>query len=170
LAGAYFGYEPNADAQDDAFIRAATPQDKLAFDPRGRFIPYWFRDKQNPAKLVLAPLIDMETSFYYRGLKNRMTGGMETTGVKLAAEISKHFDPVRMVPTAEKMMITEPYVYEGKMIVEQSARSWSRPVRRHRRRRPCARPNRRVHHQFQAVRHRGLRPDQPPRPDHFREP
>ena len=122
FTGVYFGYEPNADGQDAAFLSRANAQQRLAIDPRGRFIPYWFRDKQDPSKIVLAPLVDMETSFYYQGVKNRETGVPETQGVALAKEISRHYDPSRVALEAAraKTMVTEPYVYEGKLIVEQT--------------------------------------------------
>jgi len=122
FTGAYFGYEPNADGQDAAFLARATGPQRLGADERGRFIPYWFRDRQNPAMLVLSPLVDMETSFYYQGVKNRETGAPEIQGVALAKEISRHYDPSRVSSDAAraKTMVTEPYVYEGKLIVEQS--------------------------------------------------
>ena len=122
FTGAYFGYEPNADGQDAVFLRRATDQQKRAADPTGRFIPYWFRDKQDASRMVLEPLHDMETSFYYRGLKNRLTGVPETQGVALASQISTHYDAARMGANAAniKTMLTEPYMYEGKLIVEQS--------------------------------------------------
>jgi PAS domain S-box-containing protein len=98
LTGAYFGYEPNADGKDAAYAgpeRAASIG--AAFSADGRFIPYWFRDKADPNKLVLTPLVDMETSLYYQGCKDQF----------LQRE--------QALP-----MVTEPYVYEGKMIVEQT--------------------------------------------------
>ncbi len=98
LTGAYFGYEPNADGKDAAYLESdAAEQIGPAFDPQGRFIPYWFRDKADNSRLVIEPLVDMETSLYYQGCKELF----EQAG--------------RPVP-----QVTEPYVYEGKMIVEQT--------------------------------------------------
>ncbi|MBX3732953.1 MAG: response regulator [Verrucomicrobiae bacterium] len=98
FTGAYFGYEPDADGQDAAYdgtdaARAIGP----AFGVGGRFLPYWFRDHTNAAVLRLTPLIDMESSLYYQGTRDRY----RRTGV----------------PEAN---ITEPYVYEGKLIIEQT--------------------------------------------------
>jgi methyl-accepting chemotaxis protein len=98
FTGAYFGYEPNADGNDEAFLNsdigARTPE---VMDKSGRFIPYWYRDQSDNSKLALEPLVDMETSLYYSGMKKRF----EKSG--------------------ERYIVTEPYVYEGKMIVEQTA-------------------------------------------------
>ena len=95
LTGAYFGYEPNADGKD----REVTAANNLgnATDPQGRFIPYWFRNSERNNQLELEPLVDMETSLYYNGCKELFL----STG--------------RALP-----MVTEPYVYEGKLIVEQT--------------------------------------------------
>ena len=70
FTGAYFGYEPNAD-QRDAEFSAAPTIDANALGNGGRFIPYWFRDLDDPNVVRLSPLIDMDTSYYYRGVKNR---------------------------------------------------------------------------------------------------
>ncbi len=98
LTGSYIGYEPNADTDDTAFL--ATLEDpalRKSMDASGRYLPYWFRDKNDNDKLLLTPLIDMETSLYYRGVHDLF---------------DKAGKPMPMV--------TEPYVYEGKMIVEQT--------------------------------------------------
>jgi PAS domain S-box-containing protein len=98
FTGTYFGYEPDADHRDAEF--AGTPKAAAigsAFDANGRFIPYWFRDNKDNGRIKLTPLIDMETSLYYDGCR------------KLYLENN------RALP-----MVTEPYVYEGKMIVEQT--------------------------------------------------
>jgi len=98
FTGAYFGYEPGADDQDAAYVDSeAAGRIGNAFDSRGRFIPYWFRGKTNSTTLLLAPLVDMETSLYYQGCKELF----QQAG--------------RPLPK-----VTEPYVYEGKMIVEQT--------------------------------------------------
>ena len=99
FTGSYFGYEPGADGQDAAYAAGTDGAARVgpAFDPQGRYIPYWFRDATNSALLVLTPLVDMETSLYYQGCK------------ELFQQAGKALPKV-----------TEPYVYEGKMIVEQT--------------------------------------------------
>ena len=91
LTGVYFGYEPHADNQDSAYVdTAAARAIGPAFTPEGRFIPYWFRDHNDNTKLVLEPLVEMETSLYYNGCKTLLKNKQPTP------------------------MITEPYVYEAK--------------------------------------------------------
>ena len=96
LTGSYFGYEPDADAQD-ASATKRWPELAKAMNENGRFIPYWFRDLEENEVLRLTPLVDMESSLYYQGCKEQFL----REGRALA-------------------MVTEPYVYEGKMIVEQT--------------------------------------------------
>ena len=96
LTGAYFGYEPNADQNDQAYLEAH-PAERQGLGKDGRFLPYWFYDWKNKGQIRLHPLIDMETSLYYQGCKDKYLSGFE-----------------------EKYMVTEPYFYEGKMIVEQT--------------------------------------------------
>jgi signal transduction histidine kinase/DNA-binding response OmpR family regulator len=98
FTGAYFGYEPDADGADAEPLEAAHA-DLLspALGEGGRFLPYWFRDPQDNDLLRLTPLVDMETSLYYQGCRDLF----------LESGLSQP-------------MITEPYVYEGKMIVEQT--------------------------------------------------
>lgn len=122
LTGAYFGYEPNADGQDKMFLQAMRPEEAKACDSSGRFLPYWFRDKADPNLIRLTPLVNMETSFYYQGLKNRMLGIAETKGIDLPGGVSAHFDPhavAALTPNQRALMMTEPYDYEGKFIFEQ---------------------------------------------------
>ena len=98
FTGAYFGYEPNADQSDSAYLNSEEGQSiQSAMNEAGRFIPYWFRDVEDNSAIKLTPLVDMETSLYYQGVKD------------LYLENKK-----------PKPLITEPYVYEGKMIVEQT--------------------------------------------------
>ncbi|MGA1236580.1 MAG: response regulator [Limisphaerales bacterium] len=98
FTGAYFGYEPNADEQDYLYTNSpAANQIGNAFTPEGRFIPYWFRDAEDNQSIQLQPLVDMETSLYYDGCRQLFLSNNQ---------------PLPMV--------TEPYVYEGKMIVEQT--------------------------------------------------
>lgn len=121
FTGAYFGYEVDADSHDAEFLAQAVADDKLAINETGRFIPYWFRDMADPSRIRLTPLVDMETSFYYGGLKNRVTGKAEIEGIALAKDISAHFNPLdSSLEMMGKTMVTEPYVYESKMIVEQT--------------------------------------------------
>ena len=121
FTGAYFGYEPGADGQDTEFARLATNEEQPAMDTTGRFLPYWFRDPRNQGAIRLTPLVNMETSLYYQGLRNRMTSRPELEGIQLAGEVSRYFDASRStLAIMGKTMVTEPYVYEGKMIVEQT--------------------------------------------------
>ncbi|WDE07337.1 methyl-accepting chemotaxis protein [Thalassomonas viridans] len=92
FTGAYFGYEPDADGQDEKFKNSDTAGKST--DEQGRYLPYWYLDDNNNA--VVTPLVDMETSLYYGGLKEQF-------------EKSKQ----------AQVLVTEPYVYQGKMIVEQ---------------------------------------------------
>ncbi len=93
FTAAYFGYEPDAD-QDDATYLTENRSEKKTMDENGRFLPYWFI-KGN--KIKLTPLIDMETSLYYQGTKEKHNSGAK-----------------------DRAMVTEPYFHEGKMIVEQA--------------------------------------------------
>ena len=92
IAGAYFGYEPNADGQDKSALNSEISSD--AMDKQGRFLPYWYRDGGG---FSLAPLVDMESSLYYDGVRKLFVSSGKPTG-----------------------LVTEPYVYEGNMIVEQT--------------------------------------------------
>ncbi|MCU0787341.1 MAG: PAS domain S-box protein, partial [Verrucomicrobia bacterium] len=98
FTGAYFGYEPNADGQDEAYKETPAAQALgRAFDANGRYIPYWYRDDAAQGRITLTPLIDMETSLYYQGCKDQFLSNR-----------------------VAMPMVTEPYAYEGKMIVEQT--------------------------------------------------
>ena len=147
LTGAYFGYEPNADGQDEASLSDESLKSKLegSIDKDGRFIPYWFRDLKNPSKIEVENLVAMESSLYYQGVKNRFLNYGETTEIDLSAYMSEAeqylvkkkkisspkppdvFSASSKVGQAAskadenwKMMITEPYIYEGKLIFEQT--------------------------------------------------
>jgi methyl-accepting chemotaxis protein WspA len=118
LTGSDFGYEPNADGQD---ATAPGSLDPKAFDADGRFIPYWFRALDDPNTIRLAPLADMSTSYYYRGLKNRFDRKPESDGITLEGGISSLYKPGDAETMArDRVMVTEPYLYEGKYIVEQT--------------------------------------------------
>lgn len=120
LTGAYFGYEPNADSQVLISTNKLSETHAEAVDGEGRFLPYWFRDQDDPDLIKLSPLADMETSFYYQGVKNRETGAPETEKVALSSELSRYYIPQAAVNQDPKIMITEPYVYEGKLIFEHT--------------------------------------------------
>ena len=97
FTGASIGYEPNADGQDTAYhATAAAATIGPVFSASGRFIPYWYRDHIDSSLLKQEPLVDMETSMYYQGCKERF----EAEG-------------------RARALVTEPYIYEGKMMVEQ---------------------------------------------------
>lgn len=95
FTGAYFGYEPNADGADAASLAGGELPAK-AMTPEGRFIPYWFIDVAKGDAVTLEQLVDMETSLYYQGARDAF-----------------------VKEGSRGPMITEPYVYQGKMIVEQ---------------------------------------------------
>ncbi len=122
LTGAYFGYEPNADGNDQLFLSKANPQEKGACDKNGRFIPYWFRDKDDHSIIRLNPLVDLEKSFYYQGVKNKINRIPETRNIALAKELSIHYTGQKEQNQIAdpNIMVTEPYAYEGKLIVEQT--------------------------------------------------
>ncbi|MBM4021958.1 MAG: HAMP domain-containing protein [Planctomycetes bacterium] len=120
---AYFGYEPDADGLDaetlaavprstaakaaavpapEAAANQATREALAGVPPQaiaadGRFLPYWFRDRSSPDGVLLSPLVGME-GLYYEGCRRR-------------------FDDQA---AADKAMVTEPYEYEGQLMVEQT--------------------------------------------------
>jgi methyl-accepting chemotaxis protein len=94
FTAAYIGYEPDADGKDQASIGQLPAE---AMNESGRFIPYWFMDQARGNRISLEPMVDMESSLYYQGVKDAFAA----TG-------------------QARPMITEPYVYQGKMIVEQT--------------------------------------------------
>ena len=94
FTAAYFGYEPNADGQDAASL-ADLP--KEAVDENGRFLPYFFRDRTDESQIKLTPLVLLD-GLYYAGCKNKSED----------------------VKALDKAMVTEPYEYEGKLMVEQT--------------------------------------------------
>ena len=102
FTGAYFGYEPNADGRD---AQATTPSaggtpptvPAEALGNSGRFLPYWYRDRTDSSRLLLKPLVGLD-SLYYEGCRQRF------------------LDPRQI----DKYMVTEPYDYEGQLMVEQT--------------------------------------------------
>ena len=120
FTGAYVGYEPDADGQDARFKGTSTdPVLATGHDATGRYLPYWFRNPTNNALIQLEPLKDMETSLYYRGLKNRVIDAPETLGIVLEGGFSRHYDP-GTTRGLLAYMVTEPYNYAGKLMVEQT--------------------------------------------------
>jgi methyl-accepting chemotaxis protein WspA len=119
---AYYGLEPDADGLDAATATAvpdgprsaaavtapsatadqATPL-ALARLPRqavtaeGRFTPYWFRGRGGSDAILMAPLSGLD-GLYYEGCRRQF------------------LDPL----SPDKAMITEPYDYEGQLMVEQT--------------------------------------------------
>jgi methyl-accepting chemotaxis protein len=115
LTGAYVAYEAGADA---AFLSPDVVLDPKTVESNGRFGPYWFRSGQG---IELTPLVDMDISYYYRGLRNRVMGQPEDAGISLENGISRYYESTMLKAHGTPVMITEPYLYEGKLIVEQTA-------------------------------------------------
>ena len=86
--------EPMADQTSAAALARIPPQ---ALGPDGRFIPYWFRDRSGGPGIFLTRLVMLD-SLYYAGCKERF------------------LDPTQ----ADKAMVTEPYDYDGRLMVEQT--------------------------------------------------
>jgi methyl-accepting chemotaxis protein len=119
LVGSALAYEPDADGNDAAFLAAASQLERRALDDDGRLIAYWFREPAAPSEVKLAPLVELDTGFYYRGIRNRFAGAPETAGVILDGGFSRFWtDPPTGAANPARVLITEPYVYEGKLMVE----------------------------------------------------
>ncbi len=132
FTGTYFAYEPNADGADRLWLDEGQLE-RNAMNEIGRFIPYWSRTLEDNAKVVLDPLLNTEDSYYYEGVKNRVLGRPEAEGIviiqtdKEGKELerlpvkSRYYqdDSLNMDPE-ETVMITEPYLYQGKMLLEQT--------------------------------------------------
>jgi len=93
FVAAYYAYEPDADGND----AAADGLPEGASDDSGRFLPYFYRDFLDETRILLEPVVRLE-GLYYAGCKQRF----------LDAEAT------------DKAMITEPYDYEGRLMVEQT--------------------------------------------------
>ncbi len=93
LAGVYIDYEPAEERPN----QAEAPLPAGALSATGRFCPYVIKDWTKDELIIIKPSIDQETSLWYGGLKKEF----ELSGARVAR-------------------ITEPYVYEGQMIVEQT--------------------------------------------------
>ena len=97
LIGICVGYEPNADGKDaQSLADASLPRESM--DPGGRFIPYVWRDWSAGDRISMKNLTNLSTGLYYGGMKARW----ETQG-------------------ARTPRCTEPYAYDGQLIVEQAA-------------------------------------------------
>jgi len=94
ITAAYVGYEPDADS-GDAAARSGLPAEWS--DGTGRFLAYPFRDWKKDDAISVKPLVDFETGLYYDGVRRAF------------AETQR-----------EQTLVTEPYVYDGQLIVEQS--------------------------------------------------
>ncbi len=92
VISAYVDYEPSAIPSIQP-----TPVIPGAFNAAGRFCPYAWKDWKNSDAIFLKPSIDQETSLWFAGLRKEF----ERTGSREAR-------------------ITEPYVYEGQMMIEQT--------------------------------------------------
>jgi methyl-accepting chemotaxis protein len=92
---AYFGYEPDADGRDAEAAAEKLPA--TALGPGGRFIPYWFRSAAEAQNIGLAPLTLFD-GLYYEGCRARFLDASQP----------------------DKAMVTEPYAYQGKLMVEQT--------------------------------------------------
>jgi len=132
FTGAYFGYEPNIDGADAAFTLEGSIREG-GVDPEGRFLPYFFRDQNDPKTIKVEPLVNMEISYYYQGVKNRVLRLPEAEGIDivqtdqesreletLAVKSQYYQDTDLEFDPEETIMITEPYIYRGKLIVEQT--------------------------------------------------
>ena len=121
--GASFGLEPDADGLDAESAAAVTqvadtaaaavpqplavpdqttPEALAGLPPQavtaaGRFIPYWFRSRGDGRPLLLTPLTGLD-GLYYEGARRQL------------------LDP----KVVDKAIVTEPYEYEGQLMVEQS--------------------------------------------------
>lgn len=94
ITATYALYEPNADG-NDAAVAAGEPT--VWEEKNGRFVPYCFRDWAKNGAINMKSNLDYDTSLYYKGVREEFAAkGIATT------------------------MVTEPYVYDGQLIVEHS--------------------------------------------------
>ena len=94
---AYVGLEPDADALDSAGATEGFDSPPEAVGEGGRFVPYWYRDRGEPGRVRLKPLAQLGNQ-YYVGCKEQF------------------LDSGR----SDKALVTEPYEYEGVMMVEHT--------------------------------------------------
>ena len=114
LNGVYFCYEAIAPgATGKAAVTGA------GTDATGRFVPYYFRPKDSP-DAVLVPALHMDSSYYYRGVKNALAGKPEAEGVTLEGGISALYQPPSADQAREaREIVVEPFNYEGSANVPQ---------------------------------------------------
>jgi len=132
FVGVYFAYEDDADEADTFYVGT----DRLetgALSETGRFIPYWHRSLDDLDTLVLEPLANTHASYYYQGVRNRVLGLPEAEGIEIIQtdrdgnELERlpvksvHYDDRDLeMDVEESVMITEPYLYMGRPLLEQT--------------------------------------------------
>ncbi len=94
IIGSYVDYEP----VPGFMVQTDPPLPKGTVNENCRFAPYVWRDWRRNDEIIYKTNLDQDTSLYYGGLKK----AWEVTG-----SIEAH--------------ITEPYVYDGQMMIEQTA-------------------------------------------------
>jgi len=120
LIGTYVAYEPDADGFDSSAPQAGLPEGALDAET-GRFIPYVRRDPSDPDTYQIVNLVDLGSSLYYQGVKNRFDLLDEMTGIELEGGVSALW--VQPQPSEDariRAMVTEPYEYQGVFLVEQT--------------------------------------------------
>lgn len=113
----YFAYDVDADGHDRDAANRDLPAGALG--DGGRFLPYWYRDEKAGGAVSLKPLSGMADSLWFRGVANRLAGQPDMAGIVLEGGVSRLWNPDegRSDPPV-RAMITEPYSYEGQLIVE----------------------------------------------------
>ena len=120
LLATYVAYEPDADGNDAASLNAGLQTGAL--DPAtGRYLPYVIRNRDDESTFDLVTLVDMDTSLYYQGVKNRFDLEDEMAGIDLPGGVSSLWIPSSPSEDARiRPMVTEPYDYTGILMVEQT--------------------------------------------------
>jgi signal transduction histidine kinase len=120
FTGAYICYEPNADGGDKSHLgNSALP--KSAVDSTGRFLPTWIRSLKKPDSISLHCALYMENSLYYEALKRRHNSPDSAEFIPSNLEISSMYRKVESQESRKhSYMVTEPYMYEGKLMVEHT--------------------------------------------------
>ncbi|WOO39694.1 methyl-accepting chemotaxis protein [Rubellicoccus peritrichatus] len=94
--GVSIAYEPNADGKDEASLTAWDKRPAWLGED-GRFLPYWYRDLDDGARIKVQQLVSMDTALYYQGVREAYFKNPELP-----------------------YLITEPYTYNtGNLIIEQ---------------------------------------------------
>ena len=100
IAGLCYGYEPDADGQDAAWVGNQSLEG--AIDASGRFIPYWKRDPADPNALLIELLVDIDlptTEWYVEPKRLAESGRREAyvtapyeyVGVQMVSMMSQVF-------------------------------------------------------------------------------